>query len=148
MIAVSVVIIVAQTAGGYISEIIGRRRTFIILGAINIVLLPAYYLLLARTDDVGMIAFYSLGVTLFIQAGLGPAMISSIEHFPTSLRASGTSLCWNIGFALGGAMPAFVSLASGSVPGLPATLAVFLGAGSLLYLAGALIVPETKGQFN
>jgi MFS transporter, MHS family, proline/betaine transporter len=41
-----------------------------------------------------------------------------------------------------------VSLASGSVERLPMTLAVFLAAGSLIYLIGALVVPETRGQFK
>jgi hypothetical protein len=44
--------------------------------------------------------------------------------------------------------PIFVSLASGSAQGLPTTLAAFCAAGSLIYLIGALIVPETKGQFT
>ena len=82
------------------------------------------------------------------QAGFGPAMIFLNERFPTAVRASGTSLSWNVGFGLGGTTPTFVSLASGSVQGLPTTLAIFLAAGSLIYLIGALVVPETKGQFT
>jgi uncharacterized membrane protein YccF (DUF307 family) len=34
------------------------------------------------------------------------------------------------------------------VQGLPMALAVFLAAGYLIYLVGALVVPETKGQFT
>jgi MFS transporter, MHS family, proline/betaine transporter len=64
------------------------------------------------------------------------------------VRASGTGLSWNLGFALGGLAPVFVSLASGSVAGLPTTLAVFCAIGSVIYLIGALVVPETKGQFT
>jgi hypothetical protein len=56
-----------------------------------------------------------------------------------TLRANG---------ALGGTTPTLVSLASGSVRGLPTTLAIFLAVGSLIYLIGALAVPETKGQFT
>jgi hypothetical protein len=47
---------------------------------------------------------------------------------------------------LGGLAPVFVSLASGSAQGLPTTLAAFCAAGSLIYLIGALIVPETRGN--
>jgi hypothetical protein len=81
-------------------------------------------------------------------AGIGPAMVFLNERFPTVVRASGTSLSWNVGFALGGTTPTLVSLASGSVQGLPTTLAIFLAVGSLIYLIGALVVPETKGQFT
>jgi hypothetical protein len=43
--------------------------------------------------------------------------------------------------------PTFVSLASGSVQGLPVTLAAFCAAGAMIYLVGAMVVPETKGKF-
>ena len=81
-------------------------------------------------------------------AGIGPAMIFLNERFPTAVRATGTSVCWNIGFALGGTTPTFVSLVSGSVQGIPMALTVFLAAGSLIYLTGALQMPETKGQLK
>ena len=148
LIAGSIVTIIAATAAGQLSEMIGRRRTFIIVGVVNIVLLPACYLLLAQTNNIGMVTLYSLVMMFMSQAGFGPAMIFLNERFPTAVRASGTSLSWNVGFGLGGTTPTFVSLASGSVQGLPTTLAIFLAAGSLIYLIGALVVPETKGQFT
>jgi MFS family permease len=148
LIAGSIVTIIAATAAGQLSEIIGRRRTFIIVGVVNIVLLPACYLLLAQTNNIGMVTLYSLVMMFMSQAGFGPAMIFLNERFPTAVRASGTSLSWNLGFALGGLAPIFVSLASGSVAGLPTMLAVFCAIGSLIYLIGALVVPETKGQFT
>jgi MFS family permease len=148
LMAASLVTIVAQMSAGHLSEVIGRRRTFIVVGVVNIVALPACYLLLARTNDIGMIALYSLALTFLANAAIGPAMVFLNERFPTAVRASGTSLSWNLGFALGGLAPIFVSLASGSAQGLPTTLAAFCAAGSLIYLIGALIVPETKGQFT
>jgi MFS transporter, MHS family, proline/betaine transporter len=44
-------------------------------------------------------------------------------------------------------MPTFVSLASGSVQGIPFSLAVFTAVIFLFYLIGAIVVPETKGRF-
>ena len=148
LIAGSIVTIIAATAAGQLSEMIGRRRTFIIVGVVNIVVLPACYLLLAQTNNIGMVTLFSLVMMFMSQAGFGPTMIFLNERFPTAVRASGTSLSWNVGFGLGGTTPTFVSLASGSVQGLPTTLAIFLAAGSLIYLIGALVVPETKGQFT
>jgi hypothetical protein len=49
-------------------------------------------------------------------------MVFLNERFPTAVRASGTSLSWNLGFALGGLAPIFVSLDSGSIQGLQTTL--------------------------
>jgi MFS family permease len=147
LIAGSILIIIAGIAAGQLSEMIGRRRTFLVVGVINIVLLPACCLLLARTNDIGMITLYSLVMTFMGAAGMGPVMIFFNERFPTPVRATGTSLSWNIGAALGGTAPTFVSLASGSVQGLPMTLALFLAAGSMIHLIGTLIVPETRGKF-
>jgi MFS transporter, MHS family, proline/betaine transporter len=145
LIAGSIVAIVAQVSGGQLSEMIGRRLTFIVVGTANIVLLPACYLLLARTNDIGMITLYSLTITFLAHAGIGPVMVFLNERFPTAVRATGTSLSWNIGFSVGGTAPTFVSLASGSIQGIPITLAVF----SCRRLPDcALVVPETRGKFN
>jgi MHS family proline/betaine transporter-like MFS transporter len=148
LIGGSIATIIAQTSAGHLSEAIGRRRVFLIVGAINLIALPACYVLLDRTGDMGMIALYSLTVTFLANAAIGPAMVFLNERFPTAVRASGTSLSWNLGFALGGLAPTFVSLASGSVERLPVTLAAFCAAGALIYLIGAIVVPETKGNFN
>jgi MFS family permease len=146
LIAASLTTIVASTAGGSLSEIVGRKPTFIVIGAINSVLLPMCYLLLAQTSGIGKVALYSLAMVFMANAGIGPVMIFLNERFPTAVRATGTSVCWNIGFALGGTTPTFVSLVSGSVQGIPMALTIFLAAGSLIYLTGALLMPETKGQ--
>jgi MFS transporter, MHS family, proline/betaine transporter len=90
---------------------------------------------------------YSLVLTFLTNAAIGPAMVFLNERFPTAVRASGTSLSWNLGFAIGGMAPTFASLASGSVQGLPTTLAIFCAAGAMTYLAGAMVVPETRGKF-
>lgn len=148
LISGSIVTIIAATSAGHLSQVIGRRRTFILAGVLNVVLLPTCSLLLARASDIGMVALYSLAIVFLANAGIGPLLIFLNERFPTALRASGTALSWNIGFGLGGTMPAFVSLASGSVQGIPTALAVFLTAGSLIYLIGALVVSETKGQLT
>ena len=63
------------------------------------------------------------------------------------MRASGTGLSWNIGFAIGGTMPTWVSLTSGSPDNLPMTLAVFSGIVTLVFLLGSFAIPETRGRF-
>lgn len=148
LIAGSFVVIVAATLVGWLSDQLGRKRTFILIGVLNLVLLPAFYLLMAGTHDVGAITAYALAITFLGNAGYAPILIFLNERFPTALRASGTGLSWNIGFAVGGTMPTFVSLASGSLAGIPAALAAFCAALSALYLVGAIVVPETRGRFD
>jgi len=45
-------------------------------------------------------------------------------------------------------MPTFVSLASASPPQIPMSLSIFTVAIFLIYLLGALLIPETKGDFQ
>ena len=143
-----ILIFIGQVLGGLLSQWVGRRTAFILIGIAQIIIIPPSYLLLAQTDDIGMITFYVLTMIFLPNAATGPIMVFLNERFPTAVRATGTSLSWNIGFAVGGSMPTFVSLASGSVDGIPMALSVFLAGGSLIYLIGALIAPETKGNFN
>lgn len=77
-----------------------------------------------------------------------PVLIFLNERFPTAIRASGTELSWNIGFALGGMMPTFVSLVSGSPARILTSLAMFTVGGFAVYLVGAIVIPETKGNFR
>ena len=88
------------------------------------------------------------GIAFMGNAGYAPVLIFLNERFPTAMRATGTGLSWNIGFAVGGMMPTFVSLASPTPSALPLSLSIFAGAVFVLYLVGALIVPETKGNFR
>ena len=146
LMAASIVVIVAATFVGWISDVIGRKRTFIIVGLLCLVLLPILYLQMAAAKDFEAILAVALAITFLGNAGYALIVIFLNERFPTALRASGTGLSWNIGFALGGTMPTFVSLASGSPQGIPASLAVFAAAIFVVYLIGGFTIPETKGR--
>ena len=65
-----------------------------------------------------------------------------------TLRASGTGLSWNIGFALGGMIPTFVSLTSAGTAQIPMSLAIFSAGIFVVFLIGALSISETKGNFH
>ncbi len=147
LIAGSIMTIMASMLIGHLSEMIGRKKTFIAVSIASVLLLPASYMLLGGTQDLTAISIYSLLIAFLGSAGVAPILIFCNERFPTAVRASGTGLSWNIGFALGGTMPAVVSLASGTLQGIPGALAAFLAIGFLIYLLGALLVPETKGDF-
>ena len=92
---------------------------------------------------ISVIVFSMLG-----SMGYAPILIFLNERFPTSIRATGTGLSWNIGFAIGGVLPTFVSLASPQPADVPMSLAIFLAVISVIFLIGALIVPETLGKLD
>jgi hypothetical protein len=114
----------------------------LLFGVLNVILLPMFYLALGYQPSMGGVWAYSLAI--LGNAAYAPTLIFLNERFPTALRASGTGLSWSVGFAVGGLMPTFVSLASGPVEGLPAALAIFLAGGFMIYLIGAIVIPETK----
>ena len=148
LIGASIMALISAIAVGALSDAIGRKKTFLVAGACMIVLLPICYFRMAAATDTGTIAFYALAIAFLGNAGYAPILIFLNERFPTEIRASGTGLSWNIGFALGGMMPTFVSLAAGGPSQIPMSLSVFVVVIFAIYLIGALLNPETKGNFR
>ena len=99
----------------------------LLVGAVQIVAGPWLYLQLAAASSPLAIGTNTVLLSALGCMGLAPILIFLNERFPTAIRASGTGLSWNIGFAIGGMMPTFVSLVAGSPAELPGTLAIFIG---------------------
>jgi MFS family permease len=148
LMGASVVGLVSSIMVGALSDGIGRKKTFIVVGVSLAILLPVGYLGLAKATDITSIASYVLAISFLGNAGYAPILIFLNERFPTEIRASGTGVAWNSGFALGGMMPTFVSLASAGPPQIPMSLSIFAVVIFLIYLVGALLIPETKGDLR
>jgi MFS family permease len=148
LMGASVSAFVSAVLVGALSDGIGRKKTFLLIGVCAVVLLPLCYVNLAATKDTTEITLYALAIAFIGNAGYAPVLIFLNERFPTALRASGTGLSWNIGFALGGMMPTVVSLVGGSAAGIPMSLAWFTVGVFIVYLIGAVVIPETKGDFR
>jgi MFS family permease len=144
----SVGVIVASIATGHISTFIGRKKAFLITGVIRLLALPALALAMPNATGTAQLALYVILFGALGSAGYAPLLIFLNERFPTTIRATGTGLSWNMGFAIGGIMPTFVSLASPLPTDVPLTLALFLGGISVIFLVGALVVPETVGKLD
>lgn len=144
----SVAVVIASVAAGHVSTFIGRKGAFILIGIIRFIALPALFLLLPTADSITMVGVYAVLLSALGSAGYAPILIFLNERFPTSIRATGTGLSWNIGFAIGGVMPTAVSLVAKDASQLPMTLAIFVGAISVIFLVGAFVVPETLGKLE
>ena len=144
----SVGVIVASIASGHVSTFIGRKKTFLITGVVRLFALPALALAMPNAGGTLQLALYVILFGALGSVGYAPLLIFLNERFPTTIRATGTGLSWNMGFAIGGIMPTFVSLASPLPGDVPLTLALFLGGISVVFLIGALIVPETVGKLD
>jgi MFS transporter, MHS family, proline/betaine transporter len=148
LMGASVAAFVSAVLIGALSEKIGCRPTFLAVGVCAFASLPLCYLGLAKATDTAEVTLYALAIAFVGNAGYAPVLVFLNERFPTSLRASGTGLSWNIGFALGGMMPTFVSLASAGTAQIPMSLAMFSMAIFVVYLIGALTIPEMRGNFH
>jgi MHS family proline/betaine transporter-like MFS transporter len=148
MMLSSIAVIVVSVVTGHLSTFIGRKKTFLWVGVARLILLPAIALMMPGVTDTFTLALYVIVFSMLGSAGYAPILIFLNERFPTAIRATGTGLSWNLGFAIGGILPTFVSLGSPTPAHVPMTLALFLGAISLIFLVGALIVPETIGKLD
>ncbi|MCM3569685.1 MFS transporter [Neobacillus mesonae] len=148
LITTSVVVIISALLFGHISEIIGRKKTFLLIGLINIIGLPYFYMALADSVTTFSIYFNAIGLVFLGNAAYAPILIFLNERFPTVIRSTGTGLSWNMGFAIGGMMPTFVTLTSGAIENIPNTLVFFAIGIFLLYIIGSLVIPETKGNLK
>lgn len=148
LIASSISAMIASVVFGHLSTIIGRKKTFILLGIVNLFALPYLYTELADAQDLTLITLYAMGLAFLGNGSYAPVLIFLNERFPTAIRSTGTGLSWNMGFAVGGMMPTFVTMASSQTSDIPLSLTYFSIALFLLYLLGSFIIPETKGNFK
>ena len=135
-------------AAGELSQRFGRRAVFLAMGMVRLVAFPALFLAMGSITDIALLTVSVLLLSFVANASYGPLLIYLNESFPTALRATGTGLSWNVGFALGGILPTFVSLAAGESSHIPGVLAAFTVGVTVVYLAGALVTPETRGNLD
>jgi len=148
LMVASIAAFVASLLIGWLSDQIGRKPTFLLIGVLNLILIPFCYLSMAVSSDVMTIGAYAAALAFLGNAGYAPVLIFLNERFPTDLRATGTGLSWNIGFAIGGILPTFVSLLSPTPSDIPSSLAIFAGSVFVLFLIGAVAVPETRNRMQ
>jgi MFS family permease len=143
-------VLIAAPLFGHLSEVFGRKRIFILLGVVNLIVIPFAYLQLANltADSIAAIYLYACVLAFFGNAAYAPILVFLNERFPTNIRASGTGLGWNVGFAIGGIMPTFVTLTSPTPADIPSRVIIFIVGAIVLYLVGALLNPETKGKLK
>jgi MFS family permease len=140
------VIIVSSFFGyvisAYLTDILGRRRNFVLFAVCSVFTVLAY-MFLPISDSVLLLLGAPLGFFASgIYSGIG-AFFN--ELYPTSVRGSGIGFCFNVGRALGALFPALVGYISASMP-LGEAIGIFTVAAYGLIIMAALLLPETKGR--
>ncbi len=133
---------------GHLSTFWGRKRVLLVMAVLRLFGIPLCFIAMGASKDTGVLLGYALVLTFLGNGGYAPLLVFLNERFPTALRSTGTALSWNIGFALGGLMPALVSVVSPTMKDLPMSLAAASVAISAVYLIGAAIIPETRGNLR
>lgn len=139
-------VIAGGVLGGHLSDRIGRRSVFLWFGVPNLFLLPMLYIWLASlgSTSIVLVTVLATSMAILVMSASAPTLIFLNERFPTEIRATGTGLSWNIGFAIGGVTPAIVTAVSPSVGDIPVRLAIAITAAAIVFLVAALSVRETR----
>jgi MFS family permease len=140
------IIIVASFLGyvisAYLTDILGRRKNFILFAVCSVFTVLAY-MFLPISDSV----LFFLGAPLgFFASGIYSGIGAFFnELYPTSVRGSGIGFCFNVGRAIGALFPALVGYISATMP-LGEAIGIFTVAAYGLIIIAALLLPETKGR--
>ncbi len=128
--------------GGYLSDWVGRRRTFVIF-AVCAGLLVAAYTSVPFGNRIMLVLGFPMG---FAGAGVFSGMGAFYtEQFPTRVRGIGQGFAYNVGRAVGAFFPAMVGYLSGRM-GLGAAISLFCFVAYAIMAAAAFMLPETRGQ--
>jgi MFS family permease len=129
-------------AGAYLTDAIGRRRTFVLFSACAVITVIAYTAF-PISDSLMLLLGIPLG---FFPSGCYsgiPALLNEI--YPTRIRGSGLGFCFNFGRAVGALFPTLVGVLSASIS-LGAAIGWFSSCAYGLLVLSALLLPETSGR--
>ncbi|UYQ78728.1 MHS family MFS transporter [Glutamicibacter sp. JL.03c] len=131
--------------GGWLSDLIGRRSTFVIGYALVFVWMIPMFMLV----DSGNIVLYTVAIfVLTVGLGLsyGPQSAMYAEMFPAHVRYSGISIGYALGAILGGAFAATVAQILLESTGSSISIAIYIMALTVISVAAVLWVGETRGR--
>lgn len=129
--------------GGWVSDRVGRRSTYLIGWAVMIIAIFALFPLV----NTGNIALLFLGLA-FLTVGLGltygPQAALYAELFPASVRFSGVSISYAIGAILGGAFAPTIATALVQATGTTMSVTWYLTGITVLGLIATLLLLKDR----
>jgi MFS family permease len=126
---------------GWLADIIGRRRGFILFALCAAVLI-LLYTRLPITGGMFLIGFPLGFFLLGIFSGMGACLA---ELFPSAVRGSGQGFSYSVGRGIGGFCPSLIGLLSSRMS-LGDAIAGFTVAAYALVIVSAWALPETRGR--
>lgn len=140
------VIILGALAGylvaAWLSDRLGRRRTFFLFAACSAATAVAYTLI-PIGDGLMLVLGFPLG--FFVSGNFSGVGAYFTELFPSRVRGSGQGFAYNFGRGIGALFPALVGFMSAAMP-LGEAIGIFAGAAYLLVILAVALLPETRGK--
>ncbi|MFE0021403.1 MFS transporter [Amycolatopsis sp. NPDC059021] len=129
---------VGYVCGGYLTDLLGRKKTFLLFSVLSAVLIVAYVQIPAGANGLVLVLGFPLGFSMSaIFSGFGAFLA---ELYPTALRGTGQGFTYNFGRAVGAVFPGLVGF-------LGAGGGIVIGAAGYVLAALALLgLPETRGR--
>jgi MFS family permease len=141
----SLMVIAGSLAGylvsAWLTDIIGRRRGFMLFAACAMVLILLY----TRMPVAGGMFLIGFPLGFFILgifSGMGACLA---ELYPSAVRGSGQGFTYSVGRGIGGACPSLIGLLGTRFP-LGDAIAGFTVAAYALVIVSAWAIPETRGR--
>ncbi|ARP90228.1 MFS transporter [Bordetella genomosp. 9] len=129
-------------AGAYATDRLGRRATYVLF-AIGAMAMALVYMIIPISNTSMLFLGFPMGILMQgMFSGIG-ATIS--ESYPSSVRATGYGVSYNVGRVIGSFFPLSVGWLSGGSLGLGVSIAVVAGVGYAVVIISALMLPETNG---
>ena len=140
----NVLVFLASSSWGLVSDRIGRRLAMIIPAAISLIIVPIYLL----SEDTFVIVGGFIAIGLFAGGGMYgqiPAFLN--ERYPTEVRATASAFSYHVGAVAGGLVPPILTyFATNPSWNLGFALPMLVGAmlGLLNFILALALGPETK----
>jgi len=129
---------IGYVSGGYLTDILGRKKTFLLFSVLSAGLIIAYTQIPTGANGLVLVLGFPLGFSMSaIFSGFGAYLA---ELYPTALRGTGQGFTYNFGRAVGAVFPTVVGFLG--VGGAMVFGAVGYGVAALALLG----LPETRGQ--
>ncbi|MEE1620811.1 MFS transporter [Zafaria sp. Z1313] len=131
--------------GGWISDYLGRRNTFLIgYGIVFVWMIPMFMLI--DTRNLFLYGFAIFVLTIGLGLSYGPQSAMYAEMFPAHIRYSGISIGYALGAILGGAFAATIAQALLEATGSSISISIYIMVITVVSIAGVLWAGETRGN--
>lgn len=128
-----------------LSDRIGRRPVYM-TGALGLGLWAFAYFPLVRTGSgLAIAAAIFIGVAIH-SAMNGPQGAFIAELFPTRVRYSGSSLCYQLPAIVGGSFAPIIAIGLLKATGSTTPISIYVAGGCAISLVAAFVAKETKGM--